>query len=280
LVTMADSMRTMFDSLLEMDWQNEVDVHRLLCLVMLVFGPVTLLSTLLVVVPPYGRHETKKAAWGPKIPATVAWMLMESPSLLVPLLCLGPDPAPCLSLPSNKILLSMFIFHYINRSVIFPMRMRGGKPMPVSVMLMAGTFCSWNGYLQGRHLAALECREQTIDTRFAQPHFYIGVLIFFLGWYGNYQADDILRNLRKPGETGYKIPHGGLFEYVSAANLASESLEWIGFAIACNSLPAWTFALFTFCNVGPRAVAHHKWYQEKFKDEYPANRKAFIPFLW
>jgi hypothetical protein len=34
-----------------------------------------------------------------------------------------------------------------------------------------------------------------------------------------------------------------------------EILEWIGFAIACQSLPAAAFAIYTFCNLFPRALA-------------------------
>jgi len=242
----------------------------------------TLFTTLFFVVPPYGRHETKNSAWGPKIPSTVAWMVMESPSLLVLLLCLGPDPAPCLAFLSNKILVGLFVFHYVNRSFIFPMRMRGGKPMPLSIMLSAFVFFSCSGYIQGRHHTTLQCKDDDMayDARLLQPHFYIGVVIFVIGWCANYHSDDILRKLRKPGETGYKIPRGGLFEYVSGANFAGEALEWIGFAIAANTLPAMCFAVFTFCNVGPRAIAHHKWYKAKFNDEYPAKRAAFIPFIW
>lgn len=153
--------------------------------------------------------------------------------------------------------------------------------MPLSVMLSAFFFCSWNGYLQGRHLTTLSCENVSplVDLRVAEPHFWIGVALFFVGWGANYHSDGILRDLRKPGETGYKIPYGGLFEFVSGANFAAETLEWIGFAVAANTLPALAFAVFTFCNVGPRAVAHHRWYKEKFKEKYPANRKAFIPFL-
>ena len=34
----------------------------------------------------------------------------------------------------------------------------------------------------------------------------------------------------------YKVPHGGLFEYCSAGNMAAEILEWCGFALAAWSL--------------------------------------------
>ena len=49
-----------------------------------------------------------------------------------------------------------------------------------------------------------------------------------------------------------------MFEYVSGANFFGEMLEWIGYAVASWSLPALAFAIFTCCNIGPRAVAHHK----------------------
>jgi len=108
--------------------------------------------------------------------------------------------------------------------------------------------------------------------------FIIGVLLFFGGLAINIHSDYILRNLRKPGESGYKIPKGGLFSYVSGANFFGEIVEWIGFALATGTLAAWAFALFTASNIGPRAWHHHQWYIEKFKD-YPKNRKAIIPFL-
>jgi hypothetical protein len=46
-----------------------------------------------------------------------------------------------------------------------------------------------------------------------------------------------------------------------------------------QSLGGVAFAVFTFANLVPRAVNHRKWYAEKFKEQYPASRKAVIPFL-
>ena len=56
------------------------------------------------------------------------------------------------------------------------------------------------------------------DEWLLDPRFLLGVGIFLLGLATNIHSDYILINLRKPGETGYKIPTGGMFEYVSAAN--------------------------------------------------------------
>ena len=48
---------------------------------------------------------------------------------------------------------------------------------------------------------------------------------------GDYShSDSILASLRAPGETGYKIPHGGLFCLLSAPNYFGETMEWCGFA--------------------------------------------------
>ena len=94
----------------------------------------------------------------------------------------------------------------------------------------------------------------------------------------NIKSDDILFALRDDGSTGYKIPRGGLFEKVSCPNYLGEIIEWTGWAIATWSLAGATFAIWTVCNLAPRALAHHKWYKEEF-EEYPEDRKALVPFL-
>ena len=118
------------------------------------------------------------------------------------------------------------------------------------------------------------------DTWFHDPRFIAGVIMFFTGVWINTNSDDRLRNLRRPGESGYKIPTGGMFEYVSGANFFGEIIEWAGFALASWSLPAACFAFCTLLNVGPRAIQHHQWYLEKFGDKYPKHRRALVPFVW
>ncbi|NRB42839.1 MAG: 3-oxo-5-alpha-steroid 4-dehydrogenase, partial [Pseudomonadales bacterium] len=81
-----------------------------------------------------------------------------------------------------------------------------------------------------------------------------------------------------PGESGYKIPYGGLYHYVSCPHYLGELLQWGGFAVACWSLPALAFFCLTLANLLPRAVSNHRWYHEKFS-QYPQERKAMIPYL-
>ncbi len=40
----------------------------------------------------------------------------------------------------------------------------------------------------------------------------------------------------------------------------------------------WSFAAWTAANLVPRAIAHHRWYRQRFPD-YPPERKALIPGL-
>ncbi len=106
----------------------------------------------------------------------------------------------------------------------------------------------------------------------------IGASVFVIGWAINQHSDAVLRRLRGPGESGYKIPRGGLYRWVSCPNYLGEMLEWVGWAIAAWSLAGLAFAVFTIANLLPRALANHRWYQDKFAD-YPPERRAVVPFL-
>ena len=100
------------------------------------------------------------------------------------------------------------MIHYIQRSFIFPFLIKGGKDTPFLIFLMAFAFCLTNGYLQSRYLTQYVVYPH---DWLSQPCFLVGVFLFFTGMYINIQSDSILRNLRKPGETGYKTPVHSLY---------------------------------------------------------------------
>ncbi|KAB0399279.1 hypothetical protein E2I00_013137, partial [Balaenoptera physalus] len=147
--------------------------------------------------------------------------------------------------------------------------------MPLYTFMLAFMFCTYNGYLQSRYLSQYAVYA---DSWLTDPRFLTGFVLWLLGMLINIHSDHVLRNLRKPGETGYKIPKGGLFEYITAANYFGEVVEWCGYALASWSIQGWAFAVFTFCVLLTRAQQHHQWYHEKFED-YPKFRKIMIPFL-
>mmetsp|Transcript_67720 Transcript_67720/g.159491 ORF Transcript_67720/g.159491 Transcript_67720/m.159491 type:complete len:268 (-) Transcript_67720:25-828(-) len=241
------------------------------------FGPPNLVTA-------YGRHSeaigSVKGILGGLTrdlpgPPSLWWFLMESPAFFIPLYLVAVTKRSLN--PTNFAVLSLFLLHYFNRALIYPTRIKSKKPMPIAIVLSAGSFCTLNGVLQATYLIEHSSLEPNDVLCFRGM---TGVVLFFAGLAINIQADSILTNLRKPGETGYKIPHGGLFRFVSGANYFGESLEWVGFALVCNSLPSVAFAVFTANFLGSRACNHHRWYQNKFKEQYPPERKAFIPFLF
>jgi 3-oxo-5-alpha-steroid 4-dehydrogenase 1 len=110
------------------------------------------------------------------------------------------------------------------------------------------------------------------------PAFLVGAGLYLAGVLVNRRADATLRALRAPGESGYRVPRGGLFDYVSCPNYLGEIIQWIGWAVATWSFAGLAFALWTTANLLPRALAHHRWYRSHFPD-YPQQRRALLPFV-
>ncbi|MFK7784016.1 MAG: DUF1295 domain-containing protein [Crocinitomicaceae bacterium] len=234
------------------------------------------LITLIVLVAfkiraPYGRHANKQ--WGKMIDNRWGWFLMELPAFLIcPLLAVfGPsekDIVECL-------LIGLWSFHYFNRTIIFPLRIRTkGKKMPLVIVFSAIFFNGVNGFLNGYFIGFMDYSGGELFSL----NVIIGLLLFVGGMLINQITDSKLIALRKE-QKGYQIPRKWLFEFISCPNHFGEIIEWIGFAIIAWSLPALTFAIWTFSNLVPRALNHHDWYQEHF-DDYPQKRKAVIPWIW
>ena len=233
---------------------------------------VIVFLVLLKIAAPYGRYSSLK--WGPVISNKLGWVIMELPVLVVLFILIFPDII-LFSFP-YLIIIGLFTLHYINRIFIFPFRIHTkGKKMPMIIMLSAIFFNIMNGFSFGYYF--IHFADYT-NAWLSDPRFITGIFLFFTGLYINWRADSILINLRKPGETHYKIPNAWLFNKVSCANLFGELLEWFGFSILCWNLPALTFFIWTAANLIPRAISHHKWYKEKFS-EYPGHRKAIIPYV-
>ncbi|XP_028676942.1 3-oxo-5-alpha-steroid 4-dehydrogenase 2a isoform X2 [Erpetoichthys calabaricus] len=249
---------------------NELMIHFITGVLLL--GGVQYFIRQLSVRVHYGRYvETRRAM--PMVPAKAAWFIQELPSFLVPFLLwynLDGD-----SSAANNFLLLMFGGHYFQRTFIYSPLTRG-QHSPLEIVIAAIIFCTMNGFFQGHYL--LHCAIYS-DAWLTDIRFILGLIIFLLGMAVNIHSDHILRNLRTPGEISYKIPRGGLFELVSGANFLGEIVEWFGYALASWSLPAFSFAFFTLCSIGPRAYHHHRYYLEKFED-YPRSRKALIPFVF
>jgi len=227
----------------------------------------------LKIVAPYGRHASRK--WGKLINSRLAWIVMESPTLLLVLYFVLSNAASI-----NYIawfLTFIFVAHYFHRTFIFPFRIKDrSKKMPLGIVLLAITFNMFNGFFIGYYLGNFALYP---ISWFYSIQFIAGILIFGIGAYINWRSDLVLINLRNGDNKEYSIPRGFLFEKISCPNHMGEIIEWTGYALMSLNLPAFAFAVWTAANLIPRALAHHKWYQKYFID-YPSNRKAVIPGLW
>ncbi|KAG9339043.1 hypothetical protein JZ751_024238 [Albula glossodonta] len=210
---------------------------------------------------PYGRYMPGSADPVRTVPAKLAWFLQELPSFLVPMLLILTSHEP----PGlGQTLLSWtFCVHYFQRTFIYSL-LTNGRPTPLRIVIFAAIFCSLNGLFQGYYM--LYCAKYS-ESWLSDIRLVTGLTLFFLGMAINIHSDYILRHLRRPGEVVYRIPKGGMFEYVSGANFFGEIVEWFGYAIATWSMPSLSFAIFTM------------FYLEKFTD-YPRSRKAVIPFIF
>ncbi|KAJ2826191.1 hypothetical protein GGI24_002966 [Coemansia furcata] len=236
---------------------------------------------------PYGSQSTYKGMFA--LNGRLIWILME---LVSPVALLYSYYAMDTSIPENRskahspialAFCALWVVHYANRGLVYPLRQASRKPMHVGIGLVSCVFNTLNGYLNGRWFSVFS------NGLYSDDYFYthtwkvvLGLCLFVLGMAGNIYHDNILMQLRRPADgtsnNRYSVPVGGLFSMVSCPHYFCEVIEWTGYALLTQSPAAWTFVLATLCNLLPRAYSIHKWYQHEFP-KYPQNRKAMIPYV-
>jgi 3-oxo-5-alpha-steroid 4-dehydrogenase 1 len=251
-------------------------------LIIMVLTGVFVFITLFFETAGYGQFVTKK--WGKQINNKVGWVVMEIPVVIFYIIFwLASDRRA----EATPIVFSLiFLTHYIQRTFIFPMLIRGKDLMPLSIISFGMIFNTANACMQGLWIFYFAPATMYTVAWLTTPQFIIGTIIFFCGYVINLNADHIVRNLRPKDEKEagkFYIPRGGAFDLfkVTSANYLGELTEWIGFAILTLSWPGLIFAFWTFCNLGPRANALRKWYSKTFGKEFDdLNRKRMIPFIY
>lgn len=115
------------------------------------------------------------------------------------------------------------------------------------------------------------------------PRFLIGVMIYYIGFFGILQQDAILRALReKPNAKRYEIPHGGLWDYSTSAQYLCELTAFFGFWVLSDFGPNGAFIFFiSLFNLVPRASSNYAWYANHFGEEFTQlNRSVLVPGVW
>ncbi len=242
---------------------------------------------------PYGRHgradPAAAASYGRGLPARLAWALQEAPAFLIPAAMAlsasrrvgGPAALAAALGPQRTARLAAFLAHYGHRSLIYPLRIRGGARTPVGIAALAFAFCTYNGAMQG---AALVWCGGGAGRQEASPlAFRAGMAAWAAGAALNLASDAALRRLRsRKGADGYyALPAGPLFAAVACPNYTGEALEWAGWAAAAGwSVPATAFAVYTLANLGPRARAHAAFYAARFPGQGWEGRAGLVPWVY
>jgi len=106
----------------------DVTQQYLDCMAWIMIGVSPVVNFMLVagIKAPYGRYES--TSWGPKLGVKKAWILQELPAFAFPFY-IAITSTVTMTLP-QKILIGCFLFHYANRTFVYPMLIRGGKPTP------------------------------------------------------------------------------------------------------------------------------------------------------
>jgi 3-oxo-5-alpha-steroid 4-dehydrogenase 1 len=224
----------------------------------------------------YGQYISRRSEKA--INNRTGWVLMELPVVLLFFAYWVASPRQFEITP--LIFFLLFNLHYCQRTFVFPLLIRGDDKMPWSIIIFGMIFNTANAFMQGTWIFFLAPDDLYTPAWLTTPQFIIGVLIFFTGFVINLHSDHIIRTLRKPGDTAFHIPRGGMFRFVTSANYFGELTEWVGWAIMTFSWAGLVFAIWTFANLGPRADTHHSWYMQKFGDAYPQDRKRMIPFVY
>lgn len=173
--------------------------------------------------------------------------------IVSPLTFLYSLSSPLTLSPARQLLATLFVLHYLNRSIISTLRNPGRAKMHISVFFSAVGFNLINGFLLGTYLSgagdtSLHSDSWGIETPIL---FFIGLSLFLLGLAGNIYSDEVLYNLRRnrstkvlpsaPISERYGIPRGFLYDWpcggIAFPNYFTEWIEWSGFLLCIYSLP-------------------------------------------
>ncbi len=108
--------------------------------------------------------------------------------------------------------------------------------------------------------------------------FYLGVVSILVGEIGNFYHHKLLAGLRSK-DNGYKIPHGGWFEYATCPHYFFELLAWLGIFLVSRHLFTALVFIAMLGYLVARSIKTRQWYLKNMPG-YPAKRKYIIPFVF
>jgi hypothetical protein len=165
----------------------------------------------------------------------------------------------------------MMVIHFGKRSLecMFLHNYSGGMPL-TSSLFISSFYCI---------LSFSNCYYAGKSHALEEPPI-VAISLFLVGTSGNFYHHHLLATLRKPGDTSYKIPRGGFFEFVAAPHYFFELIGHLGVALTTVHWVSIGMLVGMTLYLVERAMAQTAWNIQKFgKFAYPTERKHIIPFL-
>jgi 3-oxo-5-alpha-steroid 4-dehydrogenase 1 len=236
---------------------------------------------------PYGKLANSSLS-SISLPSRLGWWLMELPatvSFLVTWICTPPSDQ--LSPAISWLLFALWCRHYGNRGWFFPLSIRvaagSSTSFNIFVSLIGALFTALHGFLNAKLFRALGSHYTA--AWLTDPRFLIGLGVYETGFWVTVHSEHMMRQLRPQDGTAprdaqrYRIPRGGLFEYVTNAHYLGELTAWFGFACLTCSLPGIAVFVISLLNLVPRAFQNHAWYMSKFEEYGSLRRQVLVPFV-
>ncbi|KAK1576196.1 hypothetical protein Q3G72_011767 [Acer saccharum] len=172
------------------------------------------------------------------------------------------------------LLISALTIHFFKRisEVIFIHKYSGSIMVDSGIVISLGYLISTSIMIYSQYLSQ-ELGEPSIDLK------YLGIFLFLVGISGNFYHHYLLSKMRKDGEKEYKIPKGGLFDFVVCPHYLFEILGFVGISFISQNLYALSYAVGVILYLTGRSYATRKWYLSKFED-FPKHVKAIFPYLF
>lgn len=176
----------------------------------------------------------------------------------------------------HVVLFYAFVFHFGKRCMESLFLHRYSKPMSWTPVLIVGfAYMNVGGLAGAVHGKILAPAGENISHSIL---FAVGLVVFAAGEVLNFYHHILLSRLRKPGDTSYAVPSGGLFNLVASPHYLAELIAWTGYAMMSRFLAMYGILFIFICYLTARAVRTSAWYRENVPG-YPTDRKAILPFL-
>ena len=145
---------------------------------------VVVFISLFFINAPYGRYFKHNS--GPSINGKLGWIIMETPAPLVFAVFFITDIRMVTII--QIIFLAMWEIHYIDRALIYPIKVRiSSKPLPLVVLVAGLTFNIMNAFLNSQYIIMNTLKYSELwlhDIRFLA-----GLALFIMGFIVNRHSD-------------------------------------------------------------------------------------------